>query len=83
MTLPKNGTTKKIVAGVATAVLVFLIMTVITNSNRITAMETQMDSLTKTTDMALIQAERNRVENREEHRIITDKLDGIAKEIRK
>jgi diphthamide biosynthesis methyltransferase len=51
---------------------------VLSNSNRITAMEVKVDNLQKIADQTLQQAERNRVENRDEHRLITNKLDAIA-----
>ena len=49
---------------------------VLLNSNRITALETEMKNLRE----AIIQ---NRVENREEHRLITAKLDTISLAVRK
>ena len=83
MTLPGNGSTKKIICGVIASVFLFLGGMVLSNSNRITAMEVKVDALTRIADTTLAQAERNRIENREEHTIITNKLDAIAAEIRK
>ena len=78
-----NGMAKRIASGVGIAVILFLAGAVLSNSNRITAMEVKIESLTKAADNTLHQVERNRIENREENRVINDKLDNIAKEIRK
>ena len=78
MTLPGNGTVKRVVCGVIVSVFLFLGGMVLSNSNRITAMEVKVDNLQKIADQTLQQAERNRVENRDEHRLITNKLDAIA-----
>jgi hypothetical protein len=83
MSLPGNGTTKKIIYGIIASVFLFLSGMVLSNSNRITAMEVKVDALTKIADTTLAQAERNRIENREEHGIINNKLDAIAAQIRK
>jgi len=76
MTLPGNGTTKKVIASVVAALCIFLISQVIATSNRVTAVETEMRSIRESLSM-------NRTENRDEHRAIGIKLDEIAKDIRK
>ena len=70
MTNGLNGTTKKVIAGVLTAVIVFLFTQAVINSNRITALETDMVSL-KDSVRALKQ------DNQADHRYIIDKIDKI------
>lgn len=74
MALPGNGTTKKIIAGVVTALLIGLVTQVLINTNRLTALETQMVGIQEGIST-------NRVENRDEHRIIGEKLDRIQMEL--
>jgi hypothetical protein len=76
MTLPGNGTTKKVIASVLAALCIFLISQVLATSNRVTAVETEMRSIKESLSM-------NRTENRDEHRAIGIKLDEIAKAMRK
>ena len=78
-----NGMAKRIASGVGIAVILFLAGAVLSNSNRITAMEVKIEYLTKAVDSTLYLVERNRAENREENKVINDKLDNIVKEIRK
>jgi ABC-type siderophore export system fused ATPase/permease subunit len=83
MTFPGNGTTKKIIATVVAALCLFLVTQVLINSNRITAAETEIRTIKEGIIASRAETQMNRVENREEHRIITAKLDEIAKEVRK
>jgi uncharacterized membrane protein (DUF106 family) len=76
MALPGNGTTKKIVAGVVSALLIGLITQVLVNTNRLTALETQM--VTIKSDMNT-----SRAENRDDHKTIMDKLDRIQSSVLK
>lgn len=76
MTLPGNGTVKRIIAGIAVSVVVFLAGMVIANSTRITALEVKMDTIEK----ALAT---NRAENRDEHKDILAKVDAVYREVRK
>ena len=76
MSTPTNGTVKRVIAGVATAILVFLITMVIAHNGRIAALETDMENLKRIADRIYI-------ENREEHRLINDKLDIIVREMKK
>jgi hypothetical protein len=76
MTLPGNGTTKKVIASVLAALCIFLISQVLATSNRVTAVETEMKSIKEALSL-------NRTENRDEHRDIKVALAEIAKEIRK
>ena len=82
MTLPGNGTVKRIIAGVAISIVVFLAGMVIANSTRITALEVRVESMVRTLDVNAAQLETNRKENREEHQKITDRLDGILRELK-
>lgn len=77
-----NGTVKRIIAGVATAVILILITAVLANQNRITANEVRIENICDMVTALRSEVERNRTEQREEYRAITAKLDEIAKEIR-
>lgn len=83
MTLPGNGTTKRIIAGIVVAVAVFLAGAVLSNSNRITAAEAQIRAIYDTQADFKQTMETNRVENRDEHKEIKGMLGEIAKEVRK
>jgi type II secretory pathway pseudopilin PulG len=76
MTLPENGTLRRIVAGVAVAIVVFLAGAVIASQNRITAVEVKVQMIEQS-------LQESRRENRQEHQIITDKLDNIQREVMK
>lgn len=85
MTFPTNGALKKVIATVAAGVISALIIFIVTqgifnqvqiNTNRITAVEVEIKTLKD-------QLQQNRNENREEHKSISDKLDIIAREVRK
>ena len=66
----------RIIAAVASAIVLFLIGAVVASQNRITAVEVKVQTI----EQALRDS---RLENRQEHQIITDKLDGIARDLRK
>ncbi|MBE3109339.1 MAG: hypothetical protein IMZ46_02325 [Acidobacteria bacterium] len=87
MTLPGNGTGKRIVAGIVVGVTMLVIAAlsgaVISNASRITVMEARMDFLVKTADQTLTQVEKNGDVNYSEHKEMRATLDDIAKEIRK
>lgn len=74
-----NGATRKIAIGVATTIIatagIFLGSGVLSNSNRITALEVKFEAI----DRAL---ETNRLENREEHREIAKSLVEIKDAIK-
>jgi len=74
MTLPGNGTTKKIIAGVVSAILIGIVTQVLVNTNRLTTLEAQVVSLKE--DLTI-----NRIENRDEHQNIVNKLDRIQMEV--
>jgi uncharacterized membrane protein (DUF106 family) len=76
MTVSGNGTVKRIIAGVVTAIIVFLFVAVLADQSRITAVEVEMRGIKD-------QLNTNRSENRDDHKVINDKLDVIAREIRK
>jgi len=76
MTLPGNGTTKKIIAGVVSAILIGIVTQVLVNTNRLTTLEAQVVSLKEGLTI-------NRIENRDEHQNIVNKLDRIQMEILK
>ena len=74
MTLPGNGTTKKIIAGVVSAILIGIVTQVLVNTNRLTTLEAQVVSLKEGLTI-------NRIENRDEHQNIVNKLDRIQMEV--
>jgi uncharacterized membrane protein YjjP (DUF1212 family) len=76
MTLPGNGTMKRILSGVLITVIVAIGAALIRDGSRITVLETQMEVIGRA-------LETNRVENRDEHKEIKVMLGEIAKEIRK
>ncbi len=83
MTLPENGTLRRIVAGVVTAIIVFLIGAVVASQNRITAVEVRVQSIEDLIRSYAAGAETNRIENKRDHERIQDTLNEIAKELRK
>jgi len=83
MTLPGNGTTKKVIASIVAALCIFLVSQVLSNSNRITAMEERLDALMKNSDRSLAQAEKNWDKNDAEHKDIQKLLNEISREVKK
>lgn len=83
MTLPTNGTVRRVVAGVIVAVVVFLAGAVLSNSNRITAVEIKVQAIVEIQADTKRTLETNRVENNDAHRAIIAELKEISKEIRK
>lgn len=83
MTLPGNGTLKRIIATVVGGVLLFMAGAILSNANRMTAAETEIKAIKDGIIASRAETMANRVENREEHRLITAKLDEIAKDVRK
>ena len=82
MTIPDNGTLKRIIAGVVTAIIVFLAGATIASQNRITAVEVRVQGLEELLRCNIAIAETNRVENKRDHERIQDTLNAIAKEVR-
>lgn len=76
MTLPGNGTTKKVIASVLAALCIFLISLVLATSNRVTAVEIEISNLKYS-------IEQGRADNKDEHKEIKAMLGEIAKEVRK
>jgi hypothetical protein len=83
MTLPGNGTAKRIIAGIVVAVVVFLAGAVLSNSNRITAVESKIQAIVDIQSENRKTLETNRTENRDEHKAIIAELKEISKEVRK
>ena len=79
MTLPGNGTTKKIVATVIAGVLLILITAVLANQNRVTALEVKIQGIEKSLDSNTAQLERNRTENNDAHQRILDEIKSLKK----
>ena len=79
--MPKNGTAKKIIVGVATALLIGLITQVFINSGRITTLEVKTEAFEKSLAVTTTNIETNRVENRADHQSILNKLDRIQSAI--
>ena len=79
MTLPGNGTTKRILATLVAAIVIFLAGAVLSNSNRITAVEAKLENIIKVGDKTLDQMEKNRDENYKEHKEILAEIRGVKK----
>jgi hypothetical protein len=62
---------KKIVIGIVTVLITALVTQVLMNTNRITAVETEIKSIKDNLYL-------NRTENREEHQVIRDKIDALS-----
>jgi len=83
MSVSVNGTAKKIVIGVATALLIGLITQVFVNTGRITTLEAKTQAFESSLATTTTNIETNRVENRADHQAILDKLDRIQTELLK
>ena len=79
--MPKNGTAKKILIGVTTALLIGLITQVFINAGRITTLEVKTEAFEKSLAATTTNIETNRVENRADHQTILNKLDKIQSAI--
>jgi hypothetical protein len=76
MTLPENCTVKRIIAGIVIGVTMLVIGMILASERRISVLETKMTVIERSLEV-------NRTENRDEHRIITNKLDLIWREVGK
>jgi len=76
MTLPGNGTTKRIIAGIAVVLVTALIAQVLGNTNRLSVLESQMSAIERT-------LETNRIENNAAHEKIGDQLTIVLREVAK
>jgi hypothetical protein len=83
MSVSVNGTAKKIVIGVATAMLIGLVTQVFINTGRITTLEAKTQAFESSLATTTTNIETNRVENRADHQAILDKLDRIQTELLK
>lgn len=83
MSTSESGTTKKVLVGVATALLIGLVTQVFINTGRITALEAKTEAFEKAVAVTTTNIETNRVENRADHQAILDKLDVIRTELLK
>jgi cell division protein FtsL len=76
MTLPGNGTMKRIVGGIVIAIVVILFSAVFASQSRIAAVEVEVSNLKYS-------IEQGRADNKDEHKEIKALLAEIAKEVRK
>jgi hypothetical protein len=87
LSLNGNGNNKRVLLGgiatVLAALSIFLITSVIHNTNRITAVETEINGIKSALALNREEVKQNRDENREEHQIINQKLDSIIREMKK
>jgi uncharacterized membrane protein YraQ (UPF0718 family) len=81
LTIQTNGTSKRILAGVITALLIGLITQVFINTGRISVLEATTKAFEKSLATTATHMETNRLENRSDHQAILIKLDGIQREI--
>ena len=79
MTLPGNGTLKRIIAALVAGILLFLAGAVLSNSNRLSVAETKIQTIVTTQDETKRTLETNRVENRDEHQRIMNAIEGLKK----
>lgn len=74
----RNGNTvPRIIAGLVTALILSLAGMVMSNSTRITTVETEIKHIADQLSSNAAMVERNRTENRDEHIAIGKKLDEI------
>ena len=74
----RNGNTvPRIIAGLVTALILSLAGMVMSNSTRITTVETEITHIADQLSSNAAMVERNRTENRDEHIAIGKKLDEI------
>ena len=83
MTPQNEGTIKKVLIGVVTALLIGIITQVVINTGRITALEVQTSAFEKSLSTTTTNIETNRLENRADHQAIMEKLDRIQLEMAK
>ena len=76
MVVTRNGAFKKIILGVVTILLASLITQVLASASRISVLESQVAGIKETITQG-------RVENREDHQRIEDKLDAIIFKLNK
>ena len=77
MTLPTNGTMKRILAGVVVSVIMFFAGMTISNMTRITAAEYQIKAIVDLQNRDALAAETNRRENKADHeRILAEIKDS-------
>jgi hypothetical protein len=79
MALPGNGTTKRIIAGVVTAIIIGLATQVYVNTNRITAVEVEIKGIRDAITLNRSELQTNRAENRDEHKEIMAAIKEVKK----
>jgi hypothetical protein len=77
MTLPGNGTTKKVIAGIAVGIALLIIGMVLANDKDVAALKVRLEKVEDSQRETRAILEVNRTENRQEHQLIFDKLDDI------
>lgn len=83
MTPQTKGTLSRVVAGILVGVLLLVIGMVLSNDKEVAALKVRLDKVEDAQRETKAILEVNRIENRQEHQLITDKLDDIAREVRK
>lgn len=83
MTPQTKGTLSRVVAGILVGVLLLVIGMVLSNDKEVAALKVRLDKVEDAQRETKAILEVNRIENRQEHQLITDKLDVIAREVRK
>lgn len=81
MSVMTNGGVRRVLIGVATALLIGLITQVFINTSRISVLEVKSDAFDKSLSRMTTDIETNRIENRSDHQAILDKLDRIQSEL--
>lgn len=81
MTLPGNGTTKRIIAGVVVGIFLLVIGMVLSNDKDVAALKVRLEKVEDSQRETKAILETNRTENRQEHQLIGEKLDLIQREV--
>lgn len=81
MTTPGNGTTRRIIAGLTVASILFLGSMVISNTTRIAAIEVKIEAVGETIETCAEQIKDNRAETRIDMKEISSKLDELMREV--
>ena len=81
MTLPGNGTVKRVIAGLVIGLSLLIIGMVLANDKDVAALKVRLEKVEDSQRETRAILEVNRTENRQEHQLIGDKLDLIQREV--
>ncbi len=81
MTLPGNGTTKRVIAGISVLLFGVFVGQILSNTNRITALEERTRSVIEILNRCAAEIKDNRGEQREEMKDLSKKIDRLVEKI--